>query len=102
MPWRLLLVIVHDLNVVGVAVPPAEANAPLIVDANAMVASAIAFELFEPIVRWHAEILELLGGVDEAQLAEHDPVKLGREPAHGFALEQTFGVAIAEALDHWV
>ena len=94
--------IVHDLDVVRIAVLPVEANAPLVVDVNAVLAGTVALELFEPIAGRHPKILELLGGVDKPELAEQGPMELGRESADWFALEQALGIAIAEALDHGV
>ena len=92
--------IIHDLNVEGVAVLPAKADPPLIIDVNAMLAGPTAFELLQTVARWNAEILELLGSIDEPQLAEHGPVQLGREPAHALALKETLGIPIGEALNH--
>jgi hypothetical protein len=44
-------VVVDDFNVVGVAVNPAETDAPLIVDADAVLAFALALQGFQPIGR---------------------------------------------------
>ena len=41
---RYLSVVVHDLNVVGITVLPDEADAPLVIDANTVLAPAIALE----------------------------------------------------------
>jgi hypothetical protein len=42
-------VVIDDLHVERVAVPPDEAEPPLVVDADAVLASAIAAERFEPV-----------------------------------------------------
>ena len=49
--------IVDDLDVRGAGRRPAKADAELVVDANAVLASAISLEGFEPIPRWHAHIV---------------------------------------------
>jgi hypothetical protein len=43
-------VIVYDFNIArpGLAIRPLETNAPLLVDANGILSSAISFERFEP------------------------------------------------------
>lgn len=92
--------IIDDLNIEGVAVFPAKTDPPLIIDANAMLAGPIAFELLQPVARWNPEILESLGSIDEPQLAKHRPVQLGREPAHTLALKDTLCLPIGEALNH--
>lgn len=43
---------------------------------------------------------ELLGGIYEAELPQHEALKFGRETAHRFAAERPFRVPIAEALVH--
>jgi hypothetical protein len=43
------LAVVDDLDLVGVTVVPAEADAPLVVDADAVLAVAITLERFEPV-----------------------------------------------------
>ena len=65
-----------------------------------MLTSADAFEFFESIARGHSQFLELLSGVDNAELAEHGPLQLGRVSADGLPLEEPLGIAIAEAMDH--
>ena len=92
--------IVHDRDIVRVAVLPPKADAPLIVDANAVLASAIALELFESIAGRNAEIFELFRRVDGHKLAQHGPLEVGREPSDGLASEQTLRIPVGEALDH--
>ena len=50
--------IVYDLNVVGIAISPSEANTPLVVDSNAILAGPIAPEFLQAIGWWHAKISE--------------------------------------------
>jgi hypothetical protein len=44
-------VIVHDLDVFGAALRPAEAHTKLIVNSDAVLAGSISFERLEPIAR---------------------------------------------------
>ena len=46
-----LIVIVHDLDVIGVTVAPPEADPPLLVDPNAELAGAITNQRLEPVAR---------------------------------------------------
>ena len=86
---------VDDLDVL-----PAEADAPLIVDANAVLAGPIAFEFLQAVAGRDAQILELLGGVHEAELAQHEALELRWEAADRLSLEQALGVPIGETVDH--
>src|SRR5947207_11479294 len=50
--------VVHDLHAVGVAVLPDEADAPLVVDANAMLPRPVALQRLEPVAGRHAQRIE--------------------------------------------
>ena len=50
--------IVGDLDVVGVALSPAKAHSPLIVDADAVLSVPLARELLQLIAWWNPQILE--------------------------------------------
>ena len=72
---RLLLVIVHDLDFFGVAVGPAKANSPLIVDSDAVLPTPVTRELFESIGWWDfgrrgRELVLLLLGGDKGSQAK--------------------------------
>ncbi|HXG69389.1 MAG TPA: hypothetical protein VNJ04_02110 [Gemmatimonadaceae bacterium] len=44
-----VLVIVYDLDIMGVTISPFEAHAPLIIDPNAVLTATSSFELLQPI-----------------------------------------------------
>src|SRR5699024_3006764 len=44
-------VVIDDFNIEGITIMPAETNAKLIVDANAVLASTVAFERLQPMAR---------------------------------------------------
>jgi hypothetical protein len=95
-----LLVIVNDLDVIGVTVGPAKANSPLIIDSDAVLSPAISGEFLQTIGRRHSEFVQRGGGVYDQQLAQRYTVQVGRYPANPVSLEESFGVAIAEAPNH--
>jgi len=41
--------VIHNLNVVGISTTPYKADAPLIVDANAVLSFSVTFERFQSI-----------------------------------------------------
>jgi hypothetical protein len=95
-----MLVIIDELNVVGVAILPTKADTPLLVHANAVLAGSIPPELLQSVTRWHAKIAELLGRVHRHEFAQHRALKIRRISPDGFASEQSLGVAIGERLNH--
>jgi hypothetical protein len=93
-------VIVDDFHVIRIPVVPAKTDSPLIINPNAVLADAGAFKLFESIARRHSQFCEPLSGIDNAELAEHGALQLGWVSTDGLSLEEPFGIAIAEAVDH--
>jgi hypothetical protein len=79
--------VVHDLDVKRIAVLPSEADAPLIIDANTVLSSALPAQLLESVPWRDAQIIERLGGVDDDQLAQHGALELARISADPFPLE---------------
>jgi hypothetical protein len=93
-------VIVNDLDVVRIPVLPAEADPPLIIDADAVLTSPIPFELLEAVPGRHPKIGELFGRVDRDQLPEHRALERRRVAADGLTAEQARRVSVAKAVDH--
>jgi len=50
--WR--LVIIHDLNVMGITCRPTETDAPLVIDSDAELSLAITVQALQPIPWWHS------------------------------------------------
>jgi len=94
------LVIVDDLYVPRAAVGPAKAQPPLVVDADAVLALAVAGKLLKPIAGWRAKVSHIGSTVEHLQFAFGS--RANRPPARrATSLEDAFGVAIAERADHW-
>lgn len=53
----------------GLAVAPEEADSPLVVDADAVLAGAVALQGFEGVAGRNAKIVKALGGMEKEQLA---------------------------------
>ena len=72
-------VVVVQLHVPSVTVPPDEAYSPTTRNANAVLAGAVAGQRFEPVARRSAKVLDAGCVVDPAQLALR-PAQERREP----------------------
>lgn len=92
--------VIDRFDVVCVTGMPTKADAPLIIDADAVLACSVSLEFLEAVARWHSQVLELIGRVHQAQLAQHESVQLCREASNGFAAKESLRVPIGEALDH--
>jgi hypothetical protein len=63
------LVVIDDPDVGGTARRPAKNDSPLSVDPDAVKASEVAFECFQPITRWGSQIVEVRRGIEDIELA---------------------------------
>lgn len=90
--------IVHYLNVMRLAIPPDEANPPLIIDPNAVLPRPISLERFEMVARRNTEFLQSLRGMEVEQFApRHTFDRL--EPENGLVVEQRLGVLASKRSD---
>jgi hypothetical protein len=99
-PSSNMLMIVNDLYVVGIAILPAKADAPLLVHANTVLARALAPELLQSIARRHAEVVELLGRIHHHEFAQHRALDISGISSDGHASEETLRISIGEGVDH--
>jgi hypothetical protein len=76
---RSWLVIIHDRHFVGAVIGPLEDYAPLVIDSNRMESVQPATQLFQPVGRGHAEVVQPRRGVDRFEL----PLGTRREPFKG-------------------
>ena len=92
--------VVGDGNVVGCIGFSAEADAPLIVDADGMLAFSVSLEGFESVAGWEVDRIEVGHRVELGELSQRDALDARRKIA-GFSLaEECFGVFAGERSDH--
>ncbi len=84
--------VVDDLDVVGVAVSPREADAPLVVDSDAELPRTSSAQLLEMIARRHSEVIEHVCGIQLPQTAQGYALDVASVPADRLAPEQPLGV----------
>jgi hypothetical protein len=65
--------IIHNVNIVYIAVFPSETNPPLIVDTNAVLPLPVAFQRFKLIAGWLPEVLKGSGAMQIKQLPPRLP-----------------------------
>lgn len=91
--------VVGDFDTVGAFVPD-EADAPLVVYADAVLSFAVPRQFFEAVAWGDAQVVDVPSGVDELHL---DPGLFGElvaEPLDEVEVEDRFGVAVLERVDH--
>jgi hypothetical protein len=94
------LVVIDDLDKVGVAVPPDKAYAPLIIDPDRVLAAPIAPQSLQTIGRWRSQIEQSVCAIHHQQLAPRNLLKAPPPAVAAIASEQGLSPATPEALDH--
>jgi hypothetical protein len=73
--------LLRDLDIVGVALGPSEADTPLIVDLNDHLPCAVPFQSFEAITGWVAQVLDRGCGIELAEFAKRPILNPAGTPA---------------------
>jgi hypothetical protein len=94
--------VIDDFDLMRMAVPPDETNAPLIIDPDAMLACTIALEGFETIAWWHAQVSQFRRRRRENQFPKSSALDGGRKSPRAFALPYPFRFFTAEFLNHFL
>jgi hypothetical protein len=71
--------VVDDFDIFGARLCPTEANSPLIVDPDRVLANAIALERFEPVTGRSAKVVKFMSVRYRAQAPLRPGNKVGRE-----------------------
>ena len=71
-----LVVVVHDLNLVGTVDLPDEAHPPLVVDTDAVLAFAVILQGLQVVARWNTQVIKHHHSVQLQQLAPCNPLEV--------------------------
>jgi hypothetical protein len=93
-------VVIHDFDVVGVTTSPSEADPPLVVDPDAVLALPITPQQLQPVARWDPQVVQPVSSVQHPELPQGHSLYVNPEASGRVSREQPLGVPIAEALDH--
>jgi len=96
----LFLVVVADFDSVRVPLLPAKADAAWVVYADAVLALPISVELLQAICRWHAQLVEARGGVQQQQLPMRAALNVGWQPTRPQPPKHLLGLGAREASNH--
>jgi len=91
--------VIGDCYLLGVGAGPAEADAPLVVDADGMLALAVPLQGFESIARRHPQEVEGDRRVDELEFDQRAPPDVARKPPGPARRPQPFGFRVGKTPD---
>jgi hypothetical protein len=92
-------VVINNLNSMGTGIAPVEADTPLVIDPNAVLTGSLAFEQFQPVSWWNAQVLKR-GCDSKLQQLATSPLLDGFEPLDANTVGEGLGVRTAEREDH--
>jgi hypothetical protein len=92
--------VVHYLDVICVRIAPYEADTPLVVDPNAVLAGTVPNQHLQSVSRRLAQVIESFGNIQCRQLPPRNASYLRREPLRNFADEHHRSGLPSEGLDH--
>ena len=91
--------IVDDLYVVSVSFSPHKTNAPLVIDADAVLPFAVSCQCMKPVSARDTQIHQTFGRVQHQQFPSRRLSNI-HEPWDIFVIEKPPGVGAFEGLDH--
>jgi len=91
-------VIVSDLDVISVILPPFEADSVLVVDSDAVLSLPVAMQFLEPVSRRNSQVVERLGRIEHRQLSFRYIRRRGTFRSSG--VPDFCCVPVRESLDH--
>jgi hypothetical protein len=93
------LVVVDNFDLPGIAISPFKTDSPLVIDTDAPLAFAVAFQRFQPVSRRGAKLFNLNYPVDLAQFPKSNSLKSRILPAMAM-LKNLLGFLVGEGADH--
>jgi hypothetical protein len=92
--------VVDDFHIVGVAIPPHEADTRLIIDSDAVLALALALQSFQPVSGGDTQIIQRHGGMQQEELFQCPHFQIGGNPSAPPCLPKLLRIRIPEAYYH--
>ena len=94
------LVVVDDVNICRDTVCPAKANAPLAIDADAVLTLSVSNKGLEHVSRRYAQIIQIFRSMKDNELAVGKALNILREAFDELPPPDFLGVLVGERFDH--
>jgi hypothetical protein len=93
-------VVIDDFNFVNLALAPHKADSPLVIDANAVLASTIPLQRLQAVAWINRENIQPCCGMEDLQLVQRPLLDRSRQFSGTRQLPHFLRLFAAEALDH--
>ena len=92
--------VIYNFDFVGILTFPAKAEAPLVIDADAVLAATAAFEGLQAVAGRKTHDVESVGGIELEELSAGSALDVRWQVTRGGAGKEFFGLGAGEASDH--
>jgi len=92
--------IINNFNIIRVAIQPAKAYPPLVIDANAPLSFSVSRQLFQPVGRRYLLEIDDGGTVNLSQFSQSRPLNIHRYFPRKEAGKDSLCLLTPEILDH--
>jgi len=92
--------VIHNFHIQRIFALPAETNAPLVVDVDAVLAFAVVFQGFQVVAVRLAQVIQTPRLMQQQQFAPRRALNLVRQPPRRFIVEQPLGFLAGKAAYH--
>jgi len=92
--------VIHDLDVLCVPIAPYEADPPLVIDTNTVLAFAAAFQGFQSVRGGEAEIIQAESSINGVELHKRTLLNATRKFPSELTPEDFFRLGITKRPDH--
>src|ERR1700722_6122682 len=93
-------VVIDNLYLIGVGIPPDETDPILIVNADGVLSFSIFDQRFQVVVGRDAEVIQSDRRIEHRQLSCRNPPQIGRNASALPGLPETLCIGVAKAHDH--
>ncbi len=94
------MMVVDDLDLVGVTFEPNEANPPLVVDPNGILTRTVTLQLFQPIPRNTPKLVKCSDSMKRGELLQCAALHIAGNSPRGAPGEKLCRLSRGEAFDH--
>jgi len=93
-------VVVRHFYVEGIASSPSEADSPLLIDPNAVLACPVSLQALQPIARWHPQVIDPFSRIQQEQLPVSAALHVWWQQPRTLPPEELLRLSIGEASNH--
>ena len=94
--------VIDNFNVKSIALLPTKTYSPLIVYSDTVLTFPVAPELLQLVSRWHSQVIESFGSIQQEELSKRRSTNVLREFGYRLPQKNLFGLFASKRLYHYL